>query len=147
MLHRRKLKDGVFFILRSYCIVDAQGSFRRGELNLMSLADSTSVLPCWTVFWAKVGGVGVPRLGPDLESTSVVISGCGIEAEPPNKPAFWTMTRKKIPFSFLAAYPRDLNALPSSKDTLGQNIVSDSWTWWHRPPDFSGSGGVQRFCM
>lgn len=95
----------------------------------------------------RVGGVGVPRLDPDLESTSAAISGCGVEAEPPGKPVFQNMIRKKLPFCFLATYPRDLSALTSSRDTLGQSIVSDSWTWWARPLDFSVFGGVLSCCI
>jgi len=74
----------------------------------------------------RVGGVGVPRLDPDLENTSASISGCGIEAEPPDKPVFQNMIGNKIPFCFLATYSRDLNALTSLRDTLGQSIVSNS---------------------
>lgn len=76
----------------------------------------------WT---ARVGGVGVPRLGPDLKSTSAV-SGCGIEAEPLDKPVLQNMIRKKLPFCFIATYPRDLNALTSTRDILGQSVISDS---------------------
>lgn len=91
--------------------------------------------------------MGVPRLDPDLESTSASISGCGIEAEPPDKPMFQNMIRKKLSFCFLATYPGDLNALTSPRDTLGPGIVSDSWTWWDRPLDFSGFGGVLSCCI
>lgn len=69
-------------------------------------------------------------------------SGCEMEVEPPYKPVFWDVVWKKLPFSSTAAYSRDLNAQPSSEDTLGQNLVSDSWTWWHRDLDFSRFGDV-----
>lgn len=94
----------------------------------------------------KVGGMGVPRLDPDLKSSSAAVSGCGIEVEPLDKQLFQNMIRKKLPFCRLATYPRDLKALTSSRDILGQSIISDSWSWWDRLLDFSGFGGVLSCC-
>lgn len=154
MFHRGRLKDKGLLITWSNCImVPCAAFFSAGELNLVSIMDGTRVLPHWTAFeqksqseWEEWVSLG-PRLDPDRGSTSASISGCGIEAEPPHKPVFQKMIRKKLPFCFLATYPRDLNALTSSRDTLGQSIVSDSWTWWDGPPDFSGFGGVLSCCM
>lgn len=91
--------------------------------------------------------MGVPRLNSDLENTSTAISGYGMEAESQDKPVLQNMIRKKLPFFFLAAYPRDLNALTSSRDTLGQSIVSDSCAWWDRLLGFSGVRGVLSCCV
>lgn len=94
-----------------------------------------------------MGGVGVPRLYSDLENTSSAISGYGTEAEPQDKPALQNMIRKTLPFFLLGTNPRDLNALTSSRNTLGQSIVSDSKTWWDRLLDFSGFRGVLSCCI
>lgn len=94
-----------------------------------------------------MGGVGVLRLESDLENTSIAISGDGIEVEPQDKPVLQNMIRKKVPFFFLGTYPRVLNALTSSRDTLGQSIVCDSCTWWNRLLDFSGFRGGLSCCV
>lgn len=58
---------------------------------------SPPTLNCiWAKVMVRVGGVGVPRLDPDLEITSP-ISGCRTEAELPDKTVFQNVIRKKLP--------------------------------------------------
>lgn len=94
-----------------------------------------------------MGGVSVSRLDSDLENTSTAISGYGIEAEPQDKPVLQNMISKEVPFFFLDTYPRVLNGLASSRNTLGQSIVCDSCTRWYRLLDFSGFRGVLSCCV
>lgn len=137
MLYRGRLKDGAFLISWSNFIMVPCAAFNAGELNLMWMKDGTRVLPHWTVFEQKSQsewGERVPRLDSDLENTSTAISGY----EPQDKPVLQNMMGKKVPSFFLGIFPRDLNALTSSRDALGRSIVSDSCTWWDRQLDFSG---------
>lgn len=137
MLYRGRLKDGAFLISWSNFIMVPCAAFNAGELNLMWMKDGTRVLPHWTVFEQKSQsewGERVPRLDSDLENTSTAISGY----EPQHKPVLQNMMGKKVPSFFLGIFPRDLNALTSSRDALGRSIVSDSCTWWDRQLDFSG---------
>lgn len=145
MLYRGRLKDEGFLISWSNFIMVPCAAFNAGELKLMWMKDGTRVLPHWTVFEQKLQsewGEWVPRLDSDLENTSAAISGYGIEAEPQDKPVLQNMIGKKVPSFFLGTFPRDLNALTSSRYALGRSIVSDSCTWWDRQLDFSGFRGV-----
>lgn len=143
MLYKGRLENGAFLISWSNFIMVPCAAFNASELNLMWIKDGTGVLPHWTDFEQKSQSEWEEWVSPGwiLTWKTPLLLFLAVEwrQSPKINQCFKIWLGRMFPSSSLV--PRDLNALTSSRDSLGQSIVSDSCTSWKRCQDFSGFRG------